>query len=132
VAGCHERGLELHAWFNPYRARHPSASAPLAASHVANRDPAIVKAYGEWLWLDPGEPRAAQRIRRRGARRRAPLRHRRRAHRRLLLPLPRSRHHARRAAGSELPFPDDASYQTYRAAGGGLARADWRRDNVDR
>ena len=27
---CHQRGIELHAWFNPFRARHPSAPpAPL-------------------------------------------------------------------------------------------------------
>src|SRR5262249_1052891 len=25
VAEAHKRGIELHAWFNPYRARHPSA-----------------------------------------------------------------------------------------------------------
>src|SRR5262249_33021741 len=28
VHEAHSRGLELHAWFNPYRARHPSAVSP--------------------------------------------------------------------------------------------------------
>ena len=132
IAGCRERGLELHAWFNPYRARHPSASAPLAASHVANRDPAIVKAYGEWLWMDPGEPRAVQRfvdvvldVVRRYDIDGVHIDD-------YFYPYPVPDTTPGAAAGSELPFPDDASYQTYRAAGGGLSRADWRRDNVDR
>src|SRR5690606_32247509 len=56
VAEAHKRGLELHAWFNPYRARHPSAKTRLAASHIANREPALVKRYGTHLWMDPGEP----------------------------------------------------------------------------
>src|SRR4029078_11610973 len=28
VSEAHARGLELHAWFNPYRARHPSGKSP--------------------------------------------------------------------------------------------------------
>jgi N-acetylmuramoyl-L-alanine amidase len=35
VEEAHRRGLELHAWFNPYRARHPSAKTPLAPPHLA-------------------------------------------------------------------------------------------------
>jgi uncharacterized lipoprotein YddW (UPF0748 family) len=62
VDQAHRRGLELHAWFNPYRARHSTATTPLAAHHIANTDPAIVKRYGDLLWMDPGEPRAAQRM----------------------------------------------------------------------
>ncbi|MGA1360414.1 MAG: glycoside hydrolase family 10 protein, partial [Gemmatimonadaceae bacterium] len=56
VEAAHQRGLELHAWFNPYRARHPSAKGPLAGSHLTNRQPALVKRYGTHLWMDPGEP----------------------------------------------------------------------------
>jgi uncharacterized lipoprotein YddW (UPF0748 family) len=62
VDQAHRRGLELHAWFNPYRARHPSATSALAANHLALTDPGIVKRYGDLLWMDPGEPRAAQRM----------------------------------------------------------------------
>ena len=56
ISEAHKRGLELHAWFNPYRARHPSAKGPLAGSHIANTDPDVVKRYGTMLWMDPGEP----------------------------------------------------------------------------
>src|SRR5690606_25975320 len=34
-------------------------------------------------------------------------------------------------AGNEIPFDDDASWTKYRAAGGTLERADWRRHNVN-
>src|SRR6185295_13025829 len=49
-------GLELHAWFNPYRARaadKPAASA--SANHISKKRPQLVKQYGKYLWLDPGE-----------------------------------------------------------------------------
>ena len=59
VAEAHRRGLELHAWFNPYRARHSSAKSPLVASHIGSRRPDLVKRYGDMLWMDPGEPEAA-------------------------------------------------------------------------
>lgn len=53
---AHKRGLDLHVWFNPYRAKHPSATGPLASSHLANTHPSVVKSYGKLLWMDPGEP----------------------------------------------------------------------------
>src|ERR1043166_2424610 len=33
VEEAHKRGMELHAWFNPYRARHPSARCECCAEH---------------------------------------------------------------------------------------------------
>ena len=56
VEQAHARGLELHAWFNPYRAKEPSAKGPLAPTHIARRHPELVKKYGTQLWMDPGEP----------------------------------------------------------------------------
>ncbi|MCX6138153.1 MAG: family 10 glycosylhydrolase [Ignavibacteriales bacterium] len=35
----HKRGMELHAWFNPYRAEKAIGAYPLAASHVVNMHP---------------------------------------------------------------------------------------------
>jgi uncharacterized lipoprotein YddW (UPF0748 family) len=55
------RGLELHAWLNPYRARHPSARSALAAPHLGVTNPEAVKSYGTLLWMDPAEPAAQQR-----------------------------------------------------------------------
>ncbi|MEX2283822.1 MAG: family 10 glycosylhydrolase, partial [Gemmatimonadota bacterium] len=55
VREAHARGLELHAWFNPYRARHPSARSDFAPTHIARTHPDLVKPYGSFLWMDPGE-----------------------------------------------------------------------------
>ncbi len=135
VAEAHRRGLELHAWFNPYRARHPSAKSPLAAQHIANRQAHAVKRYGDMLWMDPAEPDAAAQT--------------------LAVvadvvarydidgvhiddyfyPYPIK---ASGAAGNptaedpELPFPDEPAWQRYRSHGGGsLDRAAWRRERVN-
>jgi uncharacterized lipoprotein YddW (UPF0748 family) len=56
IEEAHRRGLELHAWFNPYRARHMVARSPVAANHISQTHPDLVKKYGKVLWLDPGEP----------------------------------------------------------------------------
>ena len=136
VTEAHRRGLELHAWFNPYRARHSSARSPLAPSHLAARRPDLVRRYGDMLWMDPGEPDAA-------------------AHTLAVVadvlrrydidgvhiddyfypypvtaPLPPGTP-ASAPAGPETPFPDDDAYARYRLASGPLARDDWRRANVD-
>ena len=60
VTAAHASGIELHAWFNPYRARHASARSPLAANHLANTHPGVVK--GTAICSDgPGEADAAAR-----------------------------------------------------------------------
>ena len=61
IEKAHARGIELHAWFNPYRARHVSAKSAPSRDHIANTNPTAVKSYGGYLWMDPGEPVAAQR-----------------------------------------------------------------------
>jgi uncharacterized lipoprotein YddW (UPF0748 family) len=55
VAEAHKRGLELHAWFNPFRARHFTGKSPASAQHISKTRPDLVKKYGSYLWLDPGE-----------------------------------------------------------------------------
>lgn len=61
VTQAHLRGLELHCWFNPYRAYHPAQKGPIASRHVARTNPRIVKRYGSYLWMDPGEPEVQRR-----------------------------------------------------------------------
>jgi uncharacterized lipoprotein YddW (UPF0748 family) len=127
VEQAHARGLELHAWFNPYRARHPSATGPAAATHISRANPELVRSYGSYLWMDPGEEAVLRRsidvvvdvVRRYDVdgvhiddyfypyRERGP-------------------------DGRELDFPDSATYARYQASGGALDRSDWRRANVDR
>ncbi|HJZ58557.1 MAG TPA: family 10 glycosylhydrolase, partial [Gemmataceae bacterium] len=53
VAEAHKRGIELHAWFNPYRARHPSAKTDLPPDHLVKKRPDLAKEYGKHHWLNP-------------------------------------------------------------------------------
>ncbi len=59
IKEAHARGLELHAWFNPFRAS-TNAKNPLAANHIVNRRPEWVRRFAGQLWLDPGEPAARE------------------------------------------------------------------------
>src|SRR4051812_7441621 len=51
---AHKRGLELHAWFNPFRAWHIWARSSVAPNHVTKTHPEFVRKYGDQIWLDPG------------------------------------------------------------------------------
>jgi uncharacterized lipoprotein YddW (UPF0748 family) len=130
IEEAHKRGIELHAWFNPYRARHNSAKAPNASSHIANTQPEVVKSYGGYLWMDPGEDAAAKRTLE------------------VILDVVRRYDidgvhvddyfypYPVTIPGSMPPveqdFPDEPSWKKYTTLGGTLSRADWRRQNVDR
>ena len=50
---CHRRGMELHAWINPYRAKTKTTTA-LASNHVASLYPNRVFAYDGQYILNPG------------------------------------------------------------------------------
>lgn len=124
---AHQRGLELHAWFNPYRARHSTAKSELAPNHVGRTHTDWVKRYGDQLWMDPGEAAAAEQT----------LAVVRDVLTRYAVdgvhiddyfyPYP-----VQDANKQEVDFPDEPSWQKYRAGGGNLARNDWRRYNVNR
>lgn len=126
VDQAHQRGIELHAWLNPYRARHSSAKSPLAANHLANTHPPAVKKYGDALWMDPAEPVAAQRT----------LDVVADLVRRYdvdgihiddyFYPYPIAG-----ASGADLDFPDEPAWQRYLAAQGTAKRDDWRRQQVN-
>jgi len=132
IEQAHRRGLELHAWFNPYRARHSSAKSPLAPQHIAARAPHLVRSYGDMLWMDPGEPECAQHllavvsdVLRRYAVDGVHIDD-------YFYPYPvRPPGVPAGPDAAELPFPDEASHARYVAGGGTLARDDWRRANVD-
>ncbi len=130
VEQAHRRGLALHAWFNPYRARHATAKGPLAANHLANTQPSLVKSYGQQLWMDPGEAAAAERtlavvadVLRRYAIDGVHIDD-------YFYPYPVSSGIG--AAAIKQPFPDQPSWLRYQRSAGGLERDDWRRDNVNR
>lgn len=55
IEQCHRRGMELHAWINPYRAKTKGTSA-LAQNHVAIKYPDRVFSYDGQFILNPGQP----------------------------------------------------------------------------
>lgn len=140
VTQAHARGLELHAWFNPYRARNNGARSPFAPNHIARANPAAVKSYGKFLWMDPGEDAAVKQtldvvldVVRRYDIDGVHIDD-------YFYPYPIEAPTASGAEGaaldgkvgkSELDFPDEPSWQRYLAGGGKLDRAAWRRQNVN-
>ena len=52
---CHARGMELHAWINPYRARTKTTTA-LASNHIKMRKPQNCFEYDGLTILNPGIP----------------------------------------------------------------------------
>lgn len=121
VKEAHARGLELHAWFNPYRARHPAEPPPSAGTHISRTHPELVRRYGQYLWLDPGDAAVRQRT--------------------LSVVLDVVRRYDIDGVHIDdyfypypeggVDFPDETTYRRYTSLGGTFARADWRRANVD-
>ncbi|MFZ6848599.1 glycoside hydrolase family 10 protein [Undibacterium sp. RuRC25W] len=126
IEQAHARGLELHAWFNPYRARTAVSKSNAAKNHISKTMPEVVKQYGDLSWMDPGEPGAMQQtvavitdVLRRYDIDGIHIDD-------YFYPYP-----VKGANGNELEFPDDVSWQKYLISGGTLNRADWRRSNVN-
>ena len=126
VTEAHKRGLELHAWFNPYRAHHPSGRSRPSANHISVTHPELVKKYGSMLWMDPGEPEVRELTTR------------------VILDVVQRYdidgvhiddyfypYKEKDRRGRLIEFPDATSFRKYRRAGGDLSKDDWRRANVD-
>ena len=55
IEECHKRGIELHAWLNPYRVKS-SMMSELAPNHIYWTHPERFVQYGNQLFFDPGLP----------------------------------------------------------------------------
>ena len=124
IEQAHARGLELHAWINPFRAGNTRDTLVLAPTHsyTVRRD--VVRVYGSQLWLDPGEPAVQE--------------HSMAVVRDIVQRYDIDGIHADDyfypyqqfdASGRLIPFPDSGSFAR---SGSTLSRDDWRRANVDR
>jgi uncharacterized lipoprotein YddW (UPF0748 family) len=56
IQEAHRRGLEFHAWFNPYRAVTNANTSSIAANHVSRLHPTWVVPFGTLRVLNPGLP----------------------------------------------------------------------------
>jgi uncharacterized lipoprotein YddW (UPF0748 family) len=126
VREAHARGLELHAWFNPYRARHSSATSAIPDEHIIKRRPDLAKRYGTHYWLNPTSQEVQDYTMR------------------VILDVVRRYdidgvhiddyfypYPEKGPDGKIIPFPDDDTWKEYQNRGGKLGRDDWRRDAVN-
>jgi uncharacterized lipoprotein YddW (UPF0748 family) len=121
IAEAHKRNIELHAWFNPYRAGTSSEKTPKVRPHITTAYPEYVYQYGNDFWMDPGAKVVQDWTYN------------------VILDVVRRYD----VDGIHLDdyfypypvtgqtFPDDKTYAAYQAAGGKLSLGDWRRDNVN-
>ena len=58
---CHKRGMEFHAWINPYRTK-TTLKSELAPNHVYNIHPELFFTYGDQLFFDPALPESRRHI----------------------------------------------------------------------
>ena len=115
---AHKRGLQLHAWFNPYRVTMGKSLNTLTPDHPARVNPDwVIRKDGKWYY-DPGNPAV-------------------RAHVVDVIMEAVERYDIDGVhfddyfypyPGSGRPFKDKASYEQF---GQGMTRGDWRRANTD-
>jgi uncharacterized lipoprotein YddW (UPF0748 family) len=121
VRAAHERNLEFHAWFNPYRVAMHGDPSQLAPDHPARQHPEWIVTYGGRLYYNPGIPEV-------------------RAHVEDAIMDAVHRYDVDAVHFDDYfyPYPvagqafdDEATYQQY-GAGQFPNKADWRRDNIDK
>jgi uncharacterized lipoprotein YddW (UPF0748 family) len=55
IKEAHARGIEVHAWFNPFRALSNN-SQQVAGNHVTRAAPGTTRKFGTMTWCDPAHP----------------------------------------------------------------------------
>ncbi len=62
ITEAHKRGIELHAWFNPYRATFSPNESLLSATHITKQHPEWFMTYGGTKLFNPGLPEVREYI----------------------------------------------------------------------
>jgi uncharacterized lipoprotein YddW (UPF0748 family) len=120
IVEAHKRGLEFHAWLNPYRALTTSNTSVASAGHIVKARPDLVVRYGNLYWMDPGLEAV-------------------RDHTLAVVRDVLTRYDIDGLHFDDYfypypngdPFPDGSTYAAYQAAGGTLSLGDFRRNNVN-
>lgn len=118
IEEVHKRGMEFHAWCNPYRAEFQIGKSSIAPTHITRIRPQWFLAYGGKRYFDPGNKDAQEHVVK--------------VIRDIVKRYDVDALHfddyfyPYRIAGKE--FPDDKTFSRY---SNGLDRAAWRRANVD-
>ncbi|MBG0744376.1 MAG: family 10 glycosylhydrolase [Cylindrospermopsis raciborskii KL1] len=121
IEECHKRNIEVHAWFNPYRAKTTTKSGSNVSPHIAITNPEVVYKWGNQLWMDPGAKIVQDR-----------------AYNVIIDVLTRYDVDGIHLDDYFYPypisgqsFPDEKTYSAYKNSGGKLSVEDWRRENVN-
>jgi uncharacterized lipoprotein YddW (UPF0748 family) len=118
ITETHKRGMEFHAWMNPYRAEFNIAKNALSSTHIVRLHPEWFLAYGDKRYFDPGNKEAQQYVVN--------------VVKDVVSRYPIDAIHfddyfyPYKIPGKE--FPDYGSYNKY---GNGMTRDNWRRSNTD-
>lgn len=118
IEEAHKRNMDIHAWFNPYRALVSSKSNPNPPHHATRKNPDWIIHYDGKGYFDPGNPHAREYILKV-----------------MLEAVKKYDFDALHIDDYFYPYPvkgksfnDQNTYQQY---GEGLSLADWRRKNVN-
>lgn len=118
IEEAHKRGMEFHAWLNPYRANFSIGHASIAQNHITRQHPEWFLSYGGKKYFDPSNKQAQDFVVNVAkdivGRYKVDAIHM------------DDYFYPYRVPGKE--FPDEASY---RRSGTTLSKDDWRRSNVD-
>ncbi len=60
IEESHKRGLEFHAWLNPYRANYSIGKSSIAENHITRLHPEWFLNYGGTTYFDPGNKEGQQ------------------------------------------------------------------------
>jgi uncharacterized lipoprotein YddW (UPF0748 family) len=123
IEAAHDRGLELHAWLNPYRAHHTTGKEISDQSVIKTNPELVVElANGMW-WMDPSLEGTKERSTK------------------VVMDLINrydldgihfdDYFYPYTSYNNGKDFPDDKSWNAYKQSGGELSRADWRREGVN-
>lgn len=118
VAEAHKRGIELHAWVNPYRAALDQKTSNKAYNHVMVAHPDYCVTYSDGkTYLNPGKNEVIAYIMG-------------------VISDVVTRYDVDGVVFDDYFYPGDiddaAEYTAYTNAGGSMSKGDWRRDNVNR
>ena len=115
IQEAHKRGMELHAWMNPYRVTSSGTNLnSLVSSHPARKNPSWVIKYNNKMYYDPGNPAVVDYLVK--------------TVKEVVDKYDVDGIHFDDYFYPSSSFPDDASYKAY---GKGQDRNNWRRENVN-
>lgn len=123
IEAAHDRGLELHAWLNPYRAHHNSGGEISEQSVIKTNPELVLELKNGMWWMDPAKE---------GTKERSTA---------VVMDLVErydldgihfdDYFYPYPSYNDGEDFPDELSWNEYTSRGGTLSRGDWRRENVN-